>query len=83
MLLPLLRTTHLVPSPPSKAEAWGRPVERLRNRPHVSFFLPPQVFALFNTVAYAGGAYCLYVDWKANPTGVGGGAAAPSPPPAV
>jgi len=27
------------------------------------------VFALFNDVVYSAGAYLIYVDWKANPTG--------------
>eukprot|EP00092_Neocalanus_flemingeri_P009678 GFUD01010421.1.p2 GENE.GFUD01010421.1~~GFUD01010421.1.p2 ORF type:complete len:159 (-),score=40.07 GFUD01010421.1:438-914(-) len=35
------------------------------------------VFGLFNDVVYAAGAYLIYVDWKANPTGVS------APPPAV
>jgi len=35
------------------------------------------VFGLFNDLVYAGGAYLIYVDWKANPTG------ATAPPPAV
>jgi len=36
------------------------------------------VFGLFNDLVYAAGAYLIYVDWKANPTG------APSAPePAV
>jgi len=34
------------------------------------------VFALFNDLVYAGGAYLIYMDWKANPTGC----AAPAPP---
>jgi len=34
------------------------------------------VFGLFNDVVYAAGAYLIYVDWKANPTG----ASAPPPP---
>jgi len=28
------------------------------------------VFGLLNDLVYAGGAYLIYVDWKANPTGV-------------
>lgn len=35
------------------------------------------VFGLFNDVVYGAGAYLIYVDWKANPTG------ATAPPPAV
>ena len=35
-----------------------------------------QVFGLFNDLVYAGGAYLIYMDWKANPTGC----AAPAPP---
>jgi len=35
------------------------------------------VFGLFNTLVYGGGAYLIYIDWKANPTG------APAPAPAV
>jgi len=35
------------------------------------------VFGLFNDIVYAAGAYLIYVDWKANPTGVS------APPPAV
>jgi len=35
------------------------------------------VFGLLNDVVYAAGAYLIYVDWKANPTGVS------APPPAV
>ena len=35
-----------------------------------------QVFGLFNDVVYAAGAYLIYMDWKANPTGC----AAPAPP---
>jgi len=34
------------------------------------------VFGLFNTVVYGAGAYLIYIDWKANPTG----ATAPPPP---
>merc|ERR1711874_910718 len=33
------------------------------------------VFGLFNDVVYAAGAYLIYMDWKANPTGC----AAPAP----
>ena len=36
-----------------------------------------QVFGLLNFVVYAGGAYLIYMDWKANPTG---GCSAPAPP---
>jgi hypothetical protein len=36
------------------------------------------VFGLFNDVVYAIGAYLIYIDWKANPTGVPA-----APPPAV
>merc|ERR1712061_106579 len=35
------------------------------------------VFGLLNFVVYAGGAYLIYMDWKANPTG---GCSAPAPP---
>merc|ERR1712029_1088003 len=34
------------------------------------------VFGLLNFVVYAAGAYLIYMDWKANPTGC----AAPAPP---
>jgi len=34
------------------------------------------VFGLFNTAVYGAGAYLIYIDWKANPTG----ATAPPPP---
>ena len=35
-----------------------------------------QVFGLLNDIFYGLGAYLIYVEWKANPTG------APAPPPA-
>merc|ERR1712242_684069 len=35
------------------------------------------VFGLLNFVVYAGGAYLIYMDWKANPPG---GCSAPAPP---
>ena len=38
-----------------------------------------QVFAMFNDIVYAVGAYFLYVEWKTNPTGAG--TASPVPPP--
>jgi len=34
------------------------------------------VFGLLNFVVYAAGAYLIYMDWKANPTGC----SAPPPP---
>jgi len=37
------------------------------------------VFAMFNDIVYAVGAYFLYVEWKTNPTGAG--TASPVPPP--
>ena len=36
-----------------------------------------QVFGLFNDIVYGAGAFLIYTDWKANPTG------ATAPPPAV
>ena len=36
-----------------------------------------QVFALFNNIAYAVGAYFIYLDWK---TGPAANATAPMPP---
>ena len=45
----------------------------------ISFFMLYQVFAMFNDIVYAVGAYFLYVEWKTNPTGAG--TASPVPPP--
>ena len=44
-----------------------------------SKFCHAQVFAMFNDIVYAVGAYFLYVEWKTNPTGAG--TASPVPPP--
>ena len=41
---------------------------------HESYHI--QVFGLLNDIFYGLGAYLIYVEWKANPTG------APAPPPA-
>merc|ERR1712193_489915 len=45
----------------------------------IDAYVTAGVFGLFNDIVYAAGAYLIYMDWKANPTGL----AAAAPPPAV